>query len=96
MENNQACVWSTRKALWDSFLNDPEIARAIDQLREENQQGKDANRADAPSSPATPEAAGRLAADDEQADNKEKQNIGARLRAYETPITDEILRQSIR
>lgn len=99
MENSQACVWTTHKALWDNFLNDPELTRAIeqlrvDQLREENQHygavddgGKPAASAQAP----IPKSSG-----DEQTEEKERQQIGDRLKAYETPITDDILRQSIR
>lgn len=95
MESNQACVWATRKALWDSFLNDPELTRAIDQLRNENQHpGETGERAS--TKLAAPHGSGQQAAGDDAADEKEKQKIGARLRAYETPITDEILRQSIR
>lgn len=95
MENNQACVWATRKALWDSFLNDPELTRAIDELRNENQHNAEAGKS-ASAEVAEPQSSGQQAAVNDQADEKEKQKIGARLRAYETPITDEILRQSIR
>ena len=95
MENNQACVWATRKALWDSFLNDPELTQAIDQLRTDDKREREAGKGAAAGSAAL-QTPWKRAADDDQVDDKEKQNIGARLRAYETPITDEILRQSIR
>lgn len=86
MQNNQACVWATSSDLWDSFLNDPELALAIENAR--NAKPADENHG----SPAASESSA-----DEHDDNSERQHcIGDRLRAYETPITDEILRQSIR
>ena len=87
MENQQACVWATSKELWDSFLNDPELARALDSAQNSAADHVDqSERATAPKS-----------AESSSSDKSETgQRIGARLRAYETPITDEILRQSIR
>ena len=95
MENNQTCVWATRKALWDSFLNDPELTQAIDQLRTDDKHQREADKGAAANSAAL-QTPWQGTVGEGQADDKEKQNIGARLRAYETPITDEILRQSIR
>ena len=101
MENNQACVWTTHKALWDSFLNDPELTRAIDQLRvdqlkEENQHYGAVDDGGKPAASSSAQAPRPQSTDDEQTEEKEKQQIGDRLKAYETPITDDILRQSIR
>ena len=86
MQNHQACVWATRKELWDSFLNDPALARAIDNVR--NQSESDSATAKVTASDSSKTKTSQTS-DDEQ-------RIGARLRAYETPITDDILRQSIR
>lgn len=80
----EACVWATTKERWDSFLNDPELLRAIDSVRQ-------ATTLDNSTESAIPEPLVSAADEDESA-----HSIGARLRAYETPITDEILRQSIR
>ncbi|MFK8080755.1 MAG: hypothetical protein AB8B97_10755 [Granulosicoccus sp.] len=86
MDNQQACVWATRKELWDSFLNDPELARALDSARS--------------SEPDTEDNTHTLREENSAYSSTNEgntgQRIGARLRAYETPITDEILRQSIR
>ena len=86
MQNHQACVWATRKELWDSFLNDPALARAIDNVRSQSESS------DAPAT-ATASDSSKTQVSETSGD---EQNIGARLRAYETPITDDILRQSIR
>ncbi len=87
-DEKQACVWATSKDRWDSFLNDPELARAIDSVRQTSPAtGSSVESAVAES----PVAAARKGDTDES-----MHSIGARLRAYETPITDEILRQSIR
>ena len=94
MENKHACVWATRKALWDSFLNDPELTQAIDQLRTQGRQKRESIDA-AATNPDVLQKLARAAGED-QTDEKNGQDIVARLRAYETPITDEILRQSIR
>lgn len=86
MENQQACVWATSKELWDSFLNDPELARALDSAQSLADHAEASERAN------TPQSAGSSSSEA----SPTEQRIGARLRAYETPITDEILRQSIR
>ena len=87
MQNQQACVWATRKELWDSFLNDPELARALDEARSDEPDSIDTSA----------EAAASELSEDQIAETSgNHQSIGARLRAYETPITDDILRQSIR
>ncbi|MFK7859417.1 MAG: hypothetical protein AB8B64_11360 [Granulosicoccus sp.] len=86
MDNQPACVWATNKELWDSFLNDPELARALDSAkRGKTVHAKEPGKSDA-----------GQANDLSAVDGEEERQIGARLRAYETPITDEILRQSIR
>lgn len=87
MENQQACVWATSKELWDSFLNDPELARALDSAQLSNADHN--SESEAASTSGGPDESAR------DGDSAE-QHIGARLKAYETPITDEILRQSIR
>ena len=86
MQNDQACVWATRKELWDSFLNDPALARAIDNVRSQSE-----------TSVAEATATASDSSDTQVSDTPgDDQSIGARLRAYETPITDDILRQSIK
>ncbi|MDC0434436.1 hypothetical protein OAM69_02215 [bacterium] len=86
MQNDQACVWATRKELWDSFLNDPALARAIDNVRSQSE-----------TSDAKATATASDSSDIQVSDTPgDEQSIGARLRAYETPITDDILRQSIK
>lgn len=86
MRNKQACVWATSCEVWDSFLNDPELASAIENARNASSPDEDHG------SSAVPESSANEL--DESDENQHR--IGARLRAYETPITDEILRQSIR
>ena len=86
MQNHQACVWATRKELWDNFLNDPALARAIDNVRSQSE-SSDAS-ATATASDSSKTQVSKTSGDE--------QSIGARLRAYETPITDDILRQSIK
>ncbi len=81
------CVWATSKERWDSFLNDPELARAFDSVRQ--------------AIPAADNSAVNLVAESsvdatEERHEESADSIGARLRAYETPVTDEVLRQSIR
>lgn len=85
MDIQQACVWATSKEHWDNFLNDPELARALDSARS-NESG------DIRYEKQNPEQTAASSAINDSAG----QRIGARLRAYETPITDEVLRQSIR
>ena len=82
MDNSSTCIWATKQELWDSFLNDPALAKALDAAD---------NKAPVSSSTSDSGSPECQAADDEH-----EQNIGARLRAYATPITDEVLRQSIR
>lgn len=94
MENRQACVWATRKELWDSFLNDPELARVIDNALSEELQQTESESENSTQSDISGKTADKAQSHHENDENE--QNIGARLRAYETPITDEILRQSIR
>lgn len=86
MENRQACVWATRKELWDSFLNDPELTRALD----------DAHNASSSESEESDNSEISPRAESAPDGSPSGERIGARLRAYETPITDDILRQSIR
>ena len=89
MQNRQACIWSTSKDSWDKFLNDPELARAIDSARVHTSVKPEVSTDDA--SIEESETAGVAQPESANAEP----NIGARLRAYETPVTDDILRQSI-
>ncbi len=68
-------VWDTTIECWDDFLNDPEISRAIETVREASQSGQTLQ--------------GALAV-------RTDETIGERLSACETPMTEEILRQSIK
>jgi len=90
MENQQDCVWTTSKERWDSFLNDPELARAIDTAR-----SVDLARMEESGDQSHTQASQPSEIDGTQGDDNAPQQIGERLRAYETPITDDILRQSI-
>ena len=89
MNSREACVWSTNKDCWDSFLNDPELARALEQVRLEQSQSSHCENGDLQNGKSGIAAS-------ETCEKEEPSGIDERIRAYETPITDEILRQSIR
>lgn len=82
MKDSQACVWATSQEQWDSFLNDPALAKALERANSASSDDVEAYKSEQESSSIE--------------DDKHQQNIGARLRAYATPITDDVLRQSIR
>lgn len=81
-----ASVWGASNEHWDNLLNDPGFASAIETVKEQNDANNHNDNAD-----AGPVDVDRIFADDSVSDDSVKE----RLLAYQTPITDEILRQSI-
>jgi len=81
-ETENASVWATSSESWDGFLNDPVLGTQLDAAR------RLAKARDSSS------LTGSMIAE-EGLSEAGQASIAARLQAYETPITDEILRQSI-
>ncbi|MFK7893147.1 MAG: hypothetical protein AB8B63_20200 [Granulosicoccus sp.] len=81
-----ASVWGASNEHWDNLLNDPDFASEIDTVKKQTVVNGSDNAVDTSRIDVE-----QIVADDSVEDDLVKE----RLLAYQTPITDEILRQSI-